>query len=95
MGSQSRRRRQTSSLTQAICRPAVETANIERVGVGEAQRRRHLVLVLQEELVVLALGQAVQLDADVGEKRRGVVERVQVGVVGERAERRPRWRAAR
>ena len=88
-GSQSRRRRQTSSLTQAICRPAVETASIERVGVGEVQRCRHLILVLQEELVVLALGQAVQLDADVGEKCRGTVQRVQVRVVGqERSEDR-------
>ncbi len=47
----------------------------ERVGVGEPERGRHLVLVLQQELVVLALGQAVQLHPDVGEERRGAVER--------------------
>ena len=32
---------------------------------------------------MLPLGQAVQLDPNVGEERRGVVQRLQVGVVGQ------------
>ena len=55
----------------------------ERVRVGEPERGRHLVLILEEELVVLALGHAVELDPDVGEERGGALERRQVGVVGQ------------
>ena len=67
----------------------------QRVGVGEAERRRHLVLVLQQQLVVLALGQAVELDADVGEECR----RAPRATPGRRSRpaggRTRRWRAAR
>ena len=50
---------------------------------AKPERGRHLVLVLQEELVVLAPGHAVELHPDVGEERGGVLERRQVGVVGQ------------
>ena len=83
VGSQSRRRRHTSSLTQAIWRPAVETASMSASASAKPERGRHLVLVLQEQLVVLAAGHAVQLDPDVGEERGRVLERCQVGVVGQ------------
>ncbi len=50
---------------------------------ANAERGRHLILVLQQQLVVLALGQAVQLDPDVGEERGCVFQGRQVGVVGQ------------
>jgi hypothetical protein len=55
----------------------------ECVSVGEAQRVRHLVLVLEQELVVFTLGQAVELDPDVSEQRGRALERCQVGIVGQ------------
>ena len=55
----------------------------QRVGIDEPEGCCHLVLVLQEELVVLALSQAVQLDPDVGEERRRAVEGIEVRVVGQ------------
>ena len=53
------------------------------VGIFERERRGHLVLVLEEQLVVLTLGQPVQLHPDVGKQRRGALERGQVCVVGQ------------
>ena len=84
MGSHRRRRRHTSSLTQRDLAPGVGHGAHEIVGVGEAERVGHLVLVLQQELVVLAPGHAVELDADGRQERRGALERGQVGVVVQR-----------
>ncbi len=53
------------------------------VGIDEPERCRHLVLVLQEELVVLALRQAVQLDPDVGEECRRAVEGIEIRVISQ------------
>jgi hypothetical protein len=55
----------------------------EVVGVGEAERVGHLVLVLQQQLVVLAPRHAVELDADGGQERGGPLEGGQIGVVGQ------------
>ena len=84
MGSHRRRRRHTSSLTQAIWRPAVGDGQHEGVGVGEPERGGHLVLVLEEQLVVLAAA-AIRCSSTrmVGEERGGALERGQVGVVGQ------------
>ncbi len=73
LGSHRRRRRHTSSLTQAIWRPAVETASISASASSNAERGRHLILVLQQQLVVFSLGQPVQLDPDIGEERRSAL----------------------
>ena len=55
----------------------------EHVRIREAQRVGHLVLVLEQELVVLAPGEAVELDPDVGEQCDRPVERGQIGVLGQ------------
>ncbi len=53
------------------------------IGIGEPERVRHLVLVLEEKLVVLAPGQAVQLYPDVREECRGALQGGQVRVLGQ------------
>ena len=50
----------------------METASINASASARTERGCHLVLVLQQELVVLALCHSVQLDSDVGQEGRGV-----------------------
>ena len=51
------------------------------VGVLEPERGCDLVLVLQQQLVVLTLGQPMELHPDIGQERRGAVDGRQVRVI--------------
>ncbi len=55
----------------------------EDVGIVEGQGDGDLILVLEEQPVLLASGNPMELDPDAGEEGGGGLEGGQVGVVGQ------------